>query len=256
MITSATNPKLKYVRRLLAERRFRQREGVFVVEGTRWMSELAAVSLAPTLLLATAEWLAVPAHQALLHQWGHTPLEIASSLLAEIADTETPPGVLAVVAQPTRPWPAQPRLLLVLDGVRDPGNLGTLIRSAVASGVEGILLGPGCVDAYNPKVVRSSMGALLRVPPHTADWPTIATRVADTAVYVADGAGAIPYTAVDWTRPATLIVGGEAHGASPAARQLAHQPIAIPMHNGVESLNAAVAGSIILFEAVRQRGMG
>lgn len=254
MITSASNDKLKYVRRLQAERRFRQREGVFVVEGTRWVKELALAAVAPTMFFATADWLASPTHQNLIAQWGHRPLEVERTLLHQMAETDTPAGVLAVVPQPSLAWPAQPSLLLVLDAIRDPGNLGTLLRSAAASGVDGVVLGTGCVDAFNPKVVRSSMGAVLRLPIRTAVWEEIAGLVAGTAVYLAAGEGQVAYTAVDWRTPAALIVGGEADGAGSEARQLAHQLIHIPMHNSMESLNAAVAGSVILFEAVRQRG--
>lgn len=253
-ISSETNPKLKYVRRLQSDRKFRQKEGVFVVEGTRWVAELVQSAVVPALFFATAAWLADPAHQQLVAQWGHTPLVVEAPLLHKMAETETPSGVLVVIPQPQLAWPTRPNLLLVLDAIRDPGNLGTILRSAAAAGVSGVVLAPGCVDVFNPKVVRSSMGTLLRLPHCRARWEEMAPFVAHTAVYLAAGEATTRYTAVDWRPPTTLIIGGEADGAGSQARHLAHTLVSIPMHNQTESLNAAVAASIILFEAVRQRG--
>lgn len=250
-ISSNSNPKIKYVRRLQSDGRFRRKEGVLVVEGTRWISELVDAQIRPSVLLCTADWLAD--HQKLLEEWGERPLTITPELMQEISDTQTPAGVLAVIDQPQNRWPEQPTFLLLLDGLRDPGNLGTLLRTAAAAGVEGVILAPGCVDPFNPKVVRSTMGALLRLPIWRAGWAEIEGLTAATRLYLAAGEGDTLYTAVDWTQPATLIIGGEADGAGSHARELAHNLIAIPMARNTESLNAAVAGSVILFEAVRQK---
>lgn len=250
-ISSSSNPKIKYVRRLQSDGRFRRKEGVFVVEGTRWMSELVEAQIAPSVLLCTADWLAD--NEPLLAHWGERPLTITADLMQEVSDTQTPAGVLAVIDQPRLTWPAQPTFLLLLDALRDPGNLGTLLRTAAAAGVEGVILAPGCVDPFNPKVVRSTMGALLRLPIRRAEWAEIEPLTAATHLYLAAGEGETLYTAVDWTQPATLIIGGEADGAGSRARQLAQKRIAIPMARNTESLNAAVAGSVILFEAVRQK---
>ena len=140
--------------------------------------------------------------------------------------------------------------------MRDPGNLGTILRSAEAAGVGQVLLAPGTVDAYNPKVVRGAMGAHFRLPLESLDWPAIAERVAGRAVWLADAAGEIAYDQVDWTAPSALIVGGEAAGAGQRAAELATGRVCIPMTGGAESLNAAMAATVILFEAARQRRGG
>ena len=171
--------------------------------------------------------------------------------LAACANTQTPQGVLAVA--PFVQLPSRPGLCLIVDGLRDPGNLGTILRSAEAAGVGEVLLAPGSVDAYNPKVVRGAMGAHFRLPVAGLDWPAIGEKVAGRPVWLADAQGETPYDAVDWTEPATLIVGGEAAGAGREAAELATGNISIPMAGGTESLNAAMAATAILFEAARQR---
>jgi TrmH family RNA methyltransferase len=135
--------------------------------------------------------------------------------------------------------------------VRDPGNLGTILRSAEAAGVGQVILAPGTVDLYNPKAVRGAMGAHFRLPVAGLDWPAIAGRLAGRAVWLADAAGETPYDQVDWAVPSALIVGGEAAGAGDQAAALATGRVSIPMAGGAESLNAAMAATVILFEAAR-----
>lgn len=253
MINSLQNNKVKYVRRLQADRRFRAREAAFVIEGTRWLAELQTAPQPIRLLFTTADWLKNPAQAALLAELGVPAQTVTTEVMAAMSDTETPQGVLAVLAAATRPFPANPTFLLILDSIRDPGNLGTILRTAGAAGVSGVWLGPGCVDAYNPKVVRSSMGALLRLPLASGDWSDIGQAVRGMAVYLAAAGGEMVYTAVDFTYPSALIIGSEASGAGQQARQLAHRRIAIPIGSHTESLNAAVAAGVIMFEAVRQQ---
>lgn len=150
-------------------------------------------------------------------------------------------------------FPPRPGLLLILDRVRDPGNLGTILRSAEAASVGHVLLSPGTVDHYNPKVVRGAMGAHFRLPVISLDWPAIAEQAGRRAVWLADAAGELSYDAVDWTQPSALIVGGEAAGAGQEAAVLATGRVSIPMAGGAESLNAAMAATVILFEAARQQ---
>jgi TrmH family RNA methyltransferase len=170
-----------------------------------------------------------------------------------MADTVTPQGILAVVPFVELSPPSHPSLSLVVDRLRDPGNLGTILRSAHAAGVEQVILAPKTVDPYNPKVVRGAMGAHFRLPIKVLSWPEIADALAGVQILLADVQGEQAHYEVDWTRPSALIIGGEAYGASREAKQLATATIAIPMHGGAESLNAAVAVSVILFEAARQR---
>jgi TrmH family RNA methyltransferase len=253
MITSRANPQVKYVRRLQNERRFRAAEQAFVVEGTRWMRELATAGIQPRALFATTGWMESNEGRGLLAALG-AAVPVADEIMAEMSDTETAPGVLAVLPMAPRPWPDAPELVVILDAVTNPGNLGTILRAASAAGAGGVLLGPGCVDPYNPKVARGSMGALLRLPVLSASWEEIGQMTAGLDVWLAAARDGTAYTAVDWRRPAAVLIGGEARGAGAAAEQLATGRVTIPMHDDTESLNAALAAGIILFEAARQRG--
>ncbi|MFN2244809.1 MAG: TrmH family RNA methyltransferase [Anaerolineae bacterium] len=252
MITSAQNERVKYVRSL-ARRRVRQREGRFVVEGTRLLDELVGAGIEPALVFCTAAWAESPAGQRLLPQihTGEGIWPVTDAVMAACADTQTPQGVLAVV--PFLSLSPRPGLLLILDAIRDPGNLGTILRSAESAGVGQVLLAPGTVDLYNPKVVRGAMGAHFRLPAFSHDWPEIARQAGGRAVWLADAAGETAYDAVDWTRPSALLVGAEASGAGEEAAQMATSRVSIPMIGGAESLNAAMATTVILFEAARQR---
>jgi TrmH family RNA methyltransferase len=167
----------------------------------------------------------------------------------------TPQGLVAVLPLPLQgPLPLPLDFALVLDGVRDPGNAGALLRSAAAAGVQVAIFGPDCVDPFNAKVLRAGMGSHFRLPLRVCPrWPQVRQVLGDTMqLYLAEAEAAKSYDAVDWRQPCGLIVGGEAAGAGSEA-QSAAIAIAIPMQRAVESLNAAVAGSIILFEAARQR---
>ena len=166
------------------------------------------------------------------------------------ADTTAPQGVIVIV--PLVHLQPRPGLILVLDGLRDPGNLGTVLRSAEAAGVGQVLLSPGTVDMYNPKVVRAGMGAHFRLAAAFADWPAIARSLAGRAVWLADARGQVAYDSVEWTLPSALIVGGESEGTGQEAADLARGRVRIPMAAGSESLNAAMATTVILFEAARQ----
>ena len=252
-IASPQNPRVKYLKRIQSDRRFRRREGFFVIETERWLRDCLAQGWQPELLLHSEAWALTPAATDLLSQVNGPCLPITPSLLRELSETQTPAGFLALLPIPKPVPPAAPSLLLILDQIRDPGNLGTIIRAAAAAAASAIVLTPGSVDPYNPKVVRASMGTLARIPLLEMAWPAIDSLWPDLPLYIADGAATNRYDAVDWSAPAALVIGGEATGAGPAARQRAATAIKIEMANGVESLNAAMACSIILFEAVRQR---
>ncbi|MDX1663525.1 MAG: RNA methyltransferase [Candidatus Promineifilaceae bacterium] len=253
MITSLANSRVKQVRRLQTDRRYREREGAFVIEGSRWLSELPSLPYLPKAVFYTEAWQRRPEHAAILQDLGAVAQIVSESVMEAMSDTESPSGVLAVLPMKTKPLPTQPTLLLILDQIRDPGNLGTMLRTAAAAGVEGILLSPGCVDPYNPKVVRSAMGAHLRLPLLQVNWTEISERSDGLSVWLAAADGALPYTDVNWRTPSALIIGSEAHGAGDEASTLAGGTTYIPMYAETESLNAAMAAGIMLFEAVRQR---
>jgi RNA methyltransferase, TrmH family len=256
-ISSLVNAKVKYVQRLQSDRRFRQREGLFVVEGTRLLTELIQLQRPIAQLFYTERWVDTAVHAQILQQITDQtkipPIAVTDAVMAAMSDTETPAGVLAVLPIEPLAAPAHPGLILLLDGINTPGNLGTMLRTAGAAGVDLVLLSPGTVDVYNPKVVRGGMGAHLRLPIYQQTWAEMATTVAHTHIYTAAVDAPTPYTAIDWQQPSTLIIGSEAHGASGEARELATTHITIPMHKATESLNAAMAAGIILFEAARQR---
>jgi TrmH family RNA methyltransferase len=253
MISSLSNPNVKYVRRLQTDRRFRAREQVFVAEGTRWLVELAATATGLRQVYYTEKWLAEADHADILAQVSAKKQPVRDNVMSVMSATETPPGALAVVDFISLDIPSKASLLLILDGVSDPGNLGTILRTAGAAGVDAVLLSPGCVDLYNPKVVRGAMGSHLRLPTRRLSWAEIARTCEGIEIWLAAADARVPYTAVEWRNPAALIVGNEAHGASEMARTLADNSISIPMQARTESLNVAVATAVILFEAVRQR---
>jgi TrmH family RNA methyltransferase len=253
MITSTSNERVKYVH-ALSRRKTRQEEERFIVEGLRLVEEAVRANVRPDVLLYTTD-LDERGKKLVerLHASGVVCLDVTPGVMRFCSETETPPGILAVLPFASSTLSARPSLSVVADVLRDPGNLGTLLRTAAAAGADEVLLGPGTVDVYNPKVIRGAMGAHFRLPVATMTWPGISSHLSGVSVWLADARGAVPHTQVDWTQPCALVVGGEAEGASPAAEKLATGRVSIPMQNGVESLNAAVAAAIILFEAQRQR---
>jgi len=254
MISSIANPKIKLIRNLHAKRAAREAEGLFVVEGVRLVEEALRAPGAPRLALYV-DGLDLRAQTALeqAQARGATVELVTPQAMAAASDAETPPGLLAVVPMPALALPAPLSLALVLDGLRDPGNLGTILRTADAAGVQAVFLAPGTVDAYNPKVVRAAMGAHFHLPLLALGWEALSQRLAGLALWLAEARAGSIYQQVDWRGPSALIIGSEAAGPSPAARSLAPQPVNIPMPGQAESLNAAVATGIILFEAARQR---
>lgn len=254
MISSIANPKIKLIRNLHAKRAAREAEGLFVVEGVRLVEEALRAPGAPRLALY-ADGLDMRAQTALeqAQARGAVVELVTPQVMAAASDAETPPGLLAVVPMPALAPPAPLSLALVLDGLRDPGNLGTILRTADAAGVQAVFLAPGTVDAYNPKVVRAAMGAHFHLPLLALGWAALPQRLAGLALWLAEARAGTIYQRVDWRGPSALIIGSEAAGPSPAARGLASRPVNIPMPGQAESLNAAVAAGIILFEAARQR---
>jgi TrmH family RNA methyltransferase len=254
MITSAQNPRLKLTRSLLGQAKTRREEQAFVAEGVRLVEEALDAGW-PFRFVLHAPDLGMRAARLLqnLAERGIGLESVDAALLNSVSETETSQGILAVLEQQVLPLPPAPDLLLVLDRVRDPGNLGTLLRSAHAAGVQAVLLTPETADPFNPKVVRSGMGAHFRLPILPLDWEGVRGRLSGLTVFLAEMEQAIPCWQADLRPPLALIVGGEAEGASAEGRQLADRLICIPMPGGNESLNAAVAGSILLFEVVRQR---
>ncbi len=181
--------------------------------------------------------------------------EISADLMKSLSETETPQGILAILQFSHLPITNNLNFILIPDQIRDPGNLGTLLRSAAATGVQAVLLPPETTDAFAPKVLRAGMGAHFRVPIREMGWNEIqeVCKLAGLQVLVADMNGKSCWE-IDLRQRLALIVGGEAEGVSEQARKLANEQISILMTGNVESLNAGVAGSVLMFEVVRQRG--
>ena len=255
MITSSQNPKLKLVRALMGRARERRDANAFVVEGVRLVEE--AVNAGWKFQFALySDGLSDRGRSLLNTLLTHQidTEEVAGDLLQKLSDTESPQGVLAVLDDSQLPIPEVLDFVLIPDQVRDPGNLGTLLRSAAATGVQAVFLPPETTDPFAPKVLRSGMGAHFRLPIHAMTWEELEqiSRSANLQMYIADMDGASCWE-TDLRQPLALVVGGEAEGVSEDARRLSKGKISIPMAGNVESLNAGVAGSVLMFEVVRQR---
>jgi TrmH family RNA methyltransferase len=273
IITSPSNPRIAKLHTLHSARG-RKKSGLFLLEGLNLLEALLdayiqpeEVYYEPTLLQRTHKGSALL--QRLLHTFkpGDVDLiEVTERVIEAIGETQTSQGVVCVLPldafdpeqiQSQRDDTPRPALL-ILDDLADPGNMGTILRTALAADVERVLLTSNCVDYYSPKVVRAAAGAHMLLPVETdLTWETIGKRVQSHCgetprVLVADAASDEMYYQQDLTHPFALIVGNEAHGPSPEARALATQSIGIPLATGVESLNVAMATGIILYEAVRQ----
>ncbi len=255
MITSLHNDKVKLTR-ALARRRARWRERCFVVEGMRLLKEVVQRDVHTRFVLYTEAAIQNTESAHLLDRLAQRSVpchQVSDDVMVACTDTVTPPGLLAVVPFPDVPAPDPPTWTLVVDNVRTPGNLGAILRTAAAAGVDQILLSPGTVDLYNPKVLRGGAGAHFCLSILPVSWLEIEKRLHGLDVWVAATQGDLSYAAVNWEAPLALIIGGEAHGASEAALALASGRVSIPMARGVESLNAAVAAGVLLFEIARQR---
>jgi RNA methyltransferase, TrmH family len=264
-VTSLDNPTVKLAR-ALGKRRDRQRERAFVVEGVRAIAEAVAAGAIPRAVLIARDLLGEGEAQerlliALGDLRGDGPgrhmrvLEVTPQVMKSISETETPQGIAAIFPFPesTAPRPGTP-LVVIADGVRDPGNLGTILRTALGAGATAVYTTPATVDLYNPKTVRAAMGAHFRLTLRSnVGWEAVDEELAGLAVWGAEAEGETLYTAVDWIAPAALVVGNEDRGISPEGLERCTDLLAIPLAGGLESLNAAVATAVILFEAARQR---
>lgn len=252
-MVSPHNPRVKLARQLQQRRDAREAERLFVAEGARLVDDLVQAGLRAAFIIlsdtpAAQEWRAAyPDAECLV---------VSEQTMRGLSGEVTPPGILAVFHMPATLESATARaapIILVLDGLRDPGNLGACLRVAAGADCRHVLLAPGCVDLYNPKVVRGAMGAHARLLVWQSSWSEIRSACEGRDVWVADASGRRDYDAVDWRQPNAVVIGAEAAGISPEARALAAGALRIPLANQVESLNAAVACGVILFEAARQR---
>ena len=251
------NQQQKYILNLQRKSRERKREQAFVIEGRKMFEEAPADRV--KMIVASESFCKSKEGAALLK--GKKFDVVSDSIFETLSDTKTPQGILAVVKQ--QPYSFEELLgkekasfLLILDHLQDPGNLGTIMRAAEAAGVTGILMSSDCVDIYNPKTIRSTMGALYRVPfvvseDFTGDIERL--KKAGVSTYAAHLGATISYEGADYKKPCAFMIGNEANGLSDEVAALADCKILIPMAGQVESLNAAMAATVLMFEAARQR---
>ena len=254
MLTSTKNPRIQHIRALQARARTRREYGQFVVEGVRLVEEALQVGWRPELLLYTADL--SPRGLELIDAFqesGSQVQPVSPAVMRAASDTQTPQGILAVLPIPTSELPAKADFLVLADQMRDPGNLGTILRTALAAQVDAVLLPPGSVDPFSPKVVRSAMGAHFRLPILQLGWRQIYAALKPVHAYLADSGAGQAYTQANLRTPLALVIGSEAAGARPQAIKASDSRLHIPMPGNAESLNAAVAAAILMFEVVRQR---
>lgn len=261
---SKNNPRVKYLRRL-TNRRFRELEGKFLAEGIRFVEEalesafpLETLVYCPNarendrgrVLLETASAKGIPT------------MEVDAAFFKELADTVTPQGVLAVLKHRwynlnDLPVPEKPWLLVLVDGVLDPGNLGGIVRSADAAGADGLILLKGTADIFNPKALRATMGSIFHIPviPNSS-LEEVKSFFERHNIKLIAGVprGGKPVFEKNLTGSCALLVGSEPRGPGEAVMSEVSEFVHIPMPGRAESLNVAVSTAILLYEAVRQRG--
>jgi len=254
MITSVQNQRIQLVRSLLGRSRKRREENALVLEGVRLVEEAHAAGWTFRFALHS-ESLSERGHALLniLKEEGVEVDEAAETLLDSTSSTRTSQGLLAVVEEKVLPLPLDPDLALILDGIRDPGNLGSLLRSAAAAGADAALLTPGSTDPFAPKVLRSGMGAHFKLPIQQMDWNGIRDLLPGFNFFLAEMEAQLTCWQADLRGKLAIIIGGEAEGAGEGMRSVNPTAVRIPMQANSESLNAAAAGAVLLFEARRQR---
>ena len=259
IITSLQNEQVKHVRALQAKSRARRKTELFVIEGVNLIEEALLMDADINEIFYTEDFVTAGEGMDLIQRMSETGapmIPVSEEVMAEMSDTHTPQGILAVLPWIEKPSPEMVDFAVVIDGVGDPGNMGTIMRSAVGAGVQELVLTAGTVDVWNPKVVRAGMGAHFRIPIRQLSWEGVRSNFDEHVVFLADANSEINYYDIDWTQPSVLIVSDEAQGASEEALRTAHVHVGIPMAGNFDSLNVAAATAVMLFEAVRQRAKG
>lgn len=256
MISSLKNPLVKQICQL-HRAKGRREQGQFLLEGTHLIETACQVDCSLVVLCYTAAW---QERYGLLWETAASRAErseeVSEAVLQQMATTVTPDGVVAI-AKSSIPAPDRPlELGLILDRIQDPGNLGTLIRTASAVGVDRLWLSADSVDPFHPKVLRASAGAWFQVPMTVGENLTEVLqtyRAHNIQVIATLPQASQTYWDIDLTVPSVILLGNEGSGLSEDLITSADTPIRIPLAVGVESLNVAIAGSLILYEARRQR---
>nr|WP_127533354.1 RNA methyltransferase [Paenibacillus kobensis] len=256
-VMSVQNARAKAWASLL-DKKYRDRSGRFLVEGIHLVQEAVSSGAEIEAVVYDGER-GLPRELSAL-QADHAELLVSASasVMAKCTGTDSPPPVFAVVIKPPVDESAlfrEQSLVVVLDGVRDPGNAGTIIRSADAVGADAVILGRGCVDLYNPKTVRSTMGSIFHLPIVEGDLGELLPKAKEQGIRLAATSlqSAVSCYDCDWTGPTWLLLGSESDGISEDVLAHADQSVIIPIRGRAESLNVAMAATVILYEALRQR---
>lgn len=260
MITSTSNAKIKRIVQLRKKKKARDAEGVFLVEGIRMFREIPEKLLQEIYISESCEEKEGKEIRRRASACGIRPELVSDGVFSHLSDTQTPQGILCVVRQLSysleevadAPCPH----MLVLDRLQDPGNVGTILRTAEGAGVTGILLDGECADIYNPKTIRSTMGSVFRMPFYYIQDLEEGIRYLKKrgiCTYAAHLEGKRAYDEEDYRKPCAFLIGNEGNGLRPEIADLADTYIRIPMAGEVESLNAAIASAVLMFEAGRQR---
>ena len=256
MITSTSNPQVKRLLQLQKKSKARNEEGVFVVEGLRMFVEVPKERVEKVYV---SETLYNKKKHAL--NWEEFPLEILSdSVFKHVSDTQTPQGVLCIVKQKEHDIATLLSIenphFMVLDNLQDPGNLGTIVRTAEGAGVDAVFMSKDCVDIYNPKTIRSTMGSIYRMPTiYIEDTVKLLELFKEKGIksYAAHLDGKNSYDKEDYRTGTAILIGNEGNGLRDEVSNKADIWVRIPMEGQVESLNAAIAASVLMFEVARQR---
>ena len=256
MITSSANQQMKHLAQLLKKAKERKKEQVFVVEGIKMFQE--APKDAVVSVYVSEQFVENPDHEACLR--GYSYEIVRDSVFREISDTQTPQGILAIVRMPQYRFAdllcGERTHLLILEGVQDPGNLGTMVRTGEGAGITGVIMNRTTVDLFNPKTIRSTMGSIYRVPYLIAeDLPQLLAGLREKGItlYAAHLKGTAGYSTFDFTGPCGFLIGNEGNGLSKEIADCADSYLRIPMEGRVESLNAAVSAALLMYECKRQR---
>ncbi|BBH24729.1 23S rRNA methyltransferase [Paenibacillus baekrokdamisoli] len=256
-LTSLQNDQVKAMAALL-EKKHRDRTGQFIIEGVHLVQEAIQAGADVRTIVYDGER-GIPVELAqLLQEMDCELIEATKGIMAKCSGTDTPPPIFGIVAKMPYEEEAlykENSLVVVLDGVRDPGNVGTIIRSADAVGADAVVLGSGSVDLYNPKTVRSTMGSLFHLPIIEGNLEELLPEAKKRGIRLVGTslqASATCY-GYDWSGPTWLLLGNESNGLSTETLELVDENVIIPMQGKSESLNVAMAGTVLLYESLRQR---
>ncbi len=256
MITSTSNQRVKELLQLQKKAKIRNQEGVFLAEGSRMVLEAPKDRIRKLYISESYD----KKHGKELKEQGFQYEVLSDTVFAYVSDTKTPQGILAVIRQLDYKFEdmltKENPHILVLDNLQDPGNLGTIFRTAEAAGVTGILMSKDCVDIYNPKTIRSTMGAAYRMPFLYMEDILEGIRLLKEEqihVYAAHLEGKYSYDIEDYRKGTAFLIGNEGNGLRQEIADMADTWVRIPMQGQAESLNAAVAAAVLMFEVSRQR---